>query len=46
MNTASHSVIVRESYGPSPPSFDAGLVVRRLLDGIPSTYLVGLKTVS
>src|ERR1017187_3717724 len=45
MSTASHSVIVRESYGSAPPSFDAGLVVRRLLDSIPSKYLVGLKTV-
>lgn len=45
MNTTSHSVMVRESYGASPPSFDAGLVVHRLLDGIPSKYLVGLKTV-
>ncbi len=45
MNTTSHSVIVRESYGSTAPSFDAGLVVRRLLDGIPSKYLIGLKTV-
>jgi hypothetical protein len=45
MKETSHSVIIREAYKTSRPSFAAAQASRRLLGGIPPKYLVGLKTI-